>query len=146
MSWVAVHLFRAKLRFLKRPCMARTRSPLRAAEQSHTVTGRIHRPCRVFVLPAAKPANDAAVEDLNGFIVVPTGDVVKITEDASVDSGFREEAVGTCKRTLKGSGSLPLYDLDCQVEGKDFAIKMIDSSNVTGRSFQDLGRAGAAPK
>ena len=96
--------------------------------------------------PAAKPADDAAVEDLNGFIVVPTGDVVKITEDTSADSGFREEAVGTCKRTLKGSGSLPLYDLDCQVEGKDFAIKMIDSSNVTGRSFQDLGRTGAAPK
>ena len=89
---------------------------------------------------AERPAADAPVDDLNGYIVVPTGDVVRITEDASADEGFREEAVGVCKRTLRGSGALPLYDLDCKVGEQDYSIKMIDSSNITGRSFQDLNR------
>ena len=94
---------------------------------------------------AERPADDAPVDDLNGFIVVPTGDVVRITEDASTDEGFREEAVGVCKRTLRGSGALPLYDLECKVGEQDYSIKMIDSSNITGRSFQDLGRGLGGP-
>ena len=88
---------------------------------------------------AERPADDAPVDDLNGFIVVPTGDVVRITEDASTDEGFREEAVGVCKRTLRGSGALPLYDLECKVGEQDYSIKMIDSSiswdAVTGASM-----------
>ena len=84
--------------------------------------------------PADKPAAGAAA-DLSGYIVAPTGEVVKITEDAGAEGGFREDNVGSCKRTLRGNGALPLYDMQCTVSGRAYDIKIVDVANVTSTTF-----------
>ena len=80
------------------------------------------------------PKGTPSPTTLDGYVVTADGDLFYEKYNDSTENIDRTKLT-TCKRTLKNS-NLPIYDIECNINGEEFKSNMNDIRKVNGPTFE----------